>query len=1239
MTDAQLENGWTPEQLLSIRTEGVGLLVSAAAGSGKTAVLAERCVHMVCDAEEPCDVDELLVVTFAEAAAAEMKSRIHERLQKRAEQTPSERLTKQLALIDQTQVSTLHSFCFRLLRRHFQLVGLDPAFTLLDEQEAALLRGEVAERLFADRYADDPDGSFARFIDAYGEGEDAGLMHRLTSVHDMLQSVIWPDRWIDEHRRRLRDGAELPLKESKLGREFLQKIAEDLKSLGLQGKKSVAELRKMGGFPKLADYVEEVVTVLRQWWTLLPQGLDVLSAAVASHQFRNAPPIAKDAPGREQALDLMERVRKPMKGGPIRLRLQFTESHWRTGMAAILPHAEVFFSLLEQFHERFAKAKSTERAVDFSDLERFALQVLRDGENDGLRPSAIARAHHEQFRHVLVDEYQDINEVQDAILHLLSRECMAGERGRSSNLFCVGDVKQSIYGFRLADVDRFLGRMEKYRAAPVGTAASLGRVIDLQTNFRSRSPLLSAINALFAKVMSKGAGNVDYDQTQRLSPGPQYPANADESGCFAGAPIELHLLTKPEAAKDGDDEDSAELDRTEREAALVARRIGELLGRGGSPPRRIVEVGKDGTPRARPIKLKDIAILLRSKRFKSEQFAAALQRAGIRAHAESATGFFETVEARDMIALLRLLDNQQQDIPLAAVLRSPLGGLPEPDESLASIRSAYLNVEPAIPFYAAAVRYAKEQSDELAAHLRDFFDSLTEWRTAARRRPLAELIRTIFDDSGYLAFCAGLEDGEQRVANLQFLHEQAAKFDAFHRQGLPRFLAFLESLESDADLGAPSVASEADDVVRIMTIHRAKGLQFPVVIVPDIGKRINVQDCHGSLLVDRTHGLGLDVVDTERYIRYRSLAGSLVESGIRRRILAEELRVLYVAATRAREHLILIGTAAKSAWENWQQQWANHTGVISADTVLSANSMADWIGPVAAFATIDAGTPAFDVRAYTPEESASLDAQTTARPTPDGRLAHFAEFGPVNPVPDDADMQRARKILGRVLRPYAFDMETQRPAAKSVTAIAKSAPSQSPAGPDAPLGFSRKLERPAFLNPTATPLATERGTATHLLLEHFDFRRPGDAAEIGRQIDALLANQRLTPQQAKMVDRNAIAWVLASEAGQLMQQHAARMLREIPVYFPQATASADPLDRTMIRGRLDVFIPLSAEEGGSIIIDYKTDNVDATTVNARSELYAQQMRLYRQAMESITGQPVTKTLLLFLMPRIVVAVE
>jgi ATP-dependent helicase/nuclease subunit A len=1239
MSDAHAESKWTPEQLSSIQTEGTGLLVSAAAGSGKTAVLAERCVHMVCDAEQPCDVDDLLVVTFAEAAAAEMKSRIHDSLQKRAKQRPSERLTKQLALIDQTQVSTLHSFCFRLLRRHFQLVGLDPAFTLLDEQEAALLRREIAEKLFADRYADDPDGSFARFVDAYGEGDDTALVDRVIAVYDMLQSVVSPEKWIDEHRRWLRDAAELPLSQSKLGRDFLDQIAEDLKCLGMQGKESVAELRKMGGFPKIADYVEELLAALRQWWTLLSQGLDALSAAVASHDFGTAPRTSKDAPGRDHALALMERVRKPMQKGPIRQRMRFPESHWRKGMADILPHAEVFFSLVEQFQQRFAKAKSAERAVDFSDLERFALQVLRDGEKDGLRPSAIARAHHQQFKHVLVDEYQDINEVQDAILHLLSRECVAGERGRSSNLFCVGDVKQSIYGFRLADVDRFLGRMETFRASPAGNAASLGQVIDLQTNFRSRSPLLSAINALFAKVMSKGAGNVDYDQTQRLSPGPQYPPSADESGCFAGAPIELHLLTKPEAAKDGEEEDSAELDRTEREAALVARRIGELLGRDGSPPRRIVEACEDGTPRARPIRLKDIAILLRSKRFKSEQFAAALQRAGIRAHAESATGFFETVEARDMIALLRLLDNQQQDIPLAAVLRSPLGGLPEPDESLASIRSAYLNVEPAIPFHAAAVRYAKEQDDELAAHLRDFFDSLAEWRTAARRRPLAELLRTIFDGSGYLAFCAGLDDGEQRVANLQFLHEQAAKFDSFHRQGLPRFLAFLESLENDSDLGAPSVASEADDVVRIMTIHRAKGLQFPVVIVPDIGKRINVQDCHGSLLVDRELGLGLDVVDAERYIRYPSLAGSLVKSAIRRRILAEELRVLYVAATRAREHLILIGTAGKSAWEDWRQQWANHTGCMSADTVLAANSMADWIGPVAASATIDSNTPAFDVTAYTPEESAALDLQATARPAANGQLAQLAEFAPLVAAPDASAMERARVILERVARPYPFAAETQIPAAKSVTAIAKSAPPPSPASPDVPLGFSRKLERPAFLNPTAAPLATERGTATHMLLEHFDFRRPADTAEIDRQIAALLDNKRLTNEQAKMIDRDAVAWVLASEAGQLLHQHATRILREIPVYFPQDVSAADPLDRTMIRGRLDVFIPLSAAEGGSIIIDYKTDNVTADTVNARAELYAEQMRLYRRAMESITDQPVAKTLLLFLMPRIVNTVE
>ena len=466
-----------------------------------------------------------------------------------------------------------------------------------------------------------------------------------------------------------------------------------------------------------------------------------------------------------------------------------------------------------------------------------------------------------------------------------------------------------------------------------------------------------------------------------------------------------------------------------------------------------------------------------------------------------------------------------------------------------------------------------------------FSNSLAEVCTRkARRRPLAELLRTIFDDSGYLAFCAGLDDGEQRVANLQFLHEQAAKFDAFHRQGLPRFLAFLQSLENwSLDLERAPVASEADDVVRIMTIHRAKGLQFPVVIVPDLGKRINLQDTQGSLLVDRTHGLGLDVVDAERYIRYRSLAGSLVESGIRRRVLAEELRVLYVAMTRAKEHLILIGTVGK----NRLGGLAGSSGrvypgqAMAAETVLSAEQHGRLDRPGGGErATIAGGGPAFEVIAYSPEESAEMDVAATARgPADNGRLArNWRSLGPILPARrfrGQAASRRNSQNASPAAIPVCRDRETaggqvrhrhrQAGPAGEIARAIRSTP-----GRLCPQTGTARLSS----IPSAAPLATEAAARPRTWSSSIStFAGPKHQCgnrSANRRI--LIAAKRITPEQAAMVDRPAIAWVLTSEAGQLLQKRAGRFLREIPVYFPigpkgVAIHESDPYDRTMVRGR------------------------------------------------------------------------
>ncbi len=1247
-----IERKWTREQQHGITATGRSLLVSAAAGSGKTAILAARCAHLVCDANPTCEVDELLVVTFTEAAAAEMKSRIHQALRERAKRNPSDRLTRQLALVDQAQVSTLHGFCSRLLREHFHTAGLDPGFEILDGDDAQLLRLEIARDVFRRQYEADDGGEFQRFVDAYGDGDDERLLRRVVGTHELLSSLVDPQAWLNNTRHRLREAAEGPLETSELGQQLGTLISDGLISLRSRCVAGLRQLRGLGGFEKYEQVVIEHGQAIQHWReTFESAGLDALTEVVQV-EWPRLPAIPSSVPNKDLAKSIVDRIRDDFKTGPWRDALRFTARQWQDGVAATLPHAEVFLDLVERFGVGYRKAKNALRTLDFVDLERFALKVLRE-DNDATAPAAAACLCHNRYQHVLVDEYQDINEVQDAILSLVSRECLAAprRRGKSNpedepNLFCVGDVKQSIYRFRLAEPARFLRRLDGFRAE-----GGPGEVIDLRSNFRSRAPLLEAINGVFERLMTREAADIAYDQSHRLAAGLTFPDPAPGAAAFTGSPIELHLLPakigatagEPDSAEAGSDDQ--DLDRTEREALFVAYRIRQLMGlagcaRGESAAMRVTERLPDGNFGSRPIRYGDIVVLLRSMRFKAEQFARALSTAGIPVRADSSTGYFDSMEVRDMLSLLRLLDNERQDIPMAAVLRSPLAGLAQPEDALARVRRAYPSEPDGVPFHDAVVRYSKEQDNELAALLRDFLKELHGWRELAQRRPLDELIWRIYQQSGYLAFCSGLAGGEQRVANLLYLHERAAQFGTFQRQGLSRFMQFLESLREETDLGMPSVASGADDAVRVMSIHRAKGLEFPVVILADLGKAINLSDCEGSILVDRSAGMGLKVVDEEKQVRYPSLATTLVSARLRQQSLAEELRVLYVAMTRAREHLICVGTVGEQAMNTWSSRWATHLGPLPADAFLGARCMLDWLGPVAA-ATQGAAQPIFEITLHTPEDLAEWStSMASAARGADGTFEHLAALEPLVPPPEAPES--AKRLIERLNFRYPYHVFTKVPAFQSVTGRTKGsgiedslpAEKQSDKPPEAPL-----LSLPRFVEVDGRAAAAERGTATHAVLQYLDFGRRCDEADLEVQIASLVDRRILATADATRVDRSAIAWLMNSEVGALLRTHSATLRREIPVNYPAQpepapggpdSPPAEPLDRIMVRGRLDVVIPLPS---GGILIDYKTDDVSGDRIDRRADEYRPQVNAYREAISAITGFPIARALLVFLTPR------
>jgi ATP-dependent helicase/nuclease subunit A len=844
---------------------------------------------------------------------------------------------------------------------------------------------------------------------------------------------------------------------------------------------------------------------------------------------------------------------------------------------------------------------------------------------------------------VLVDEYQDINEVQDAILNLVSRECVEGDPACGpQNLFCVGDVKQSIYRFRLAEPGRFLRRDAKFRSRKpeAGSRKSEGvggEVIDLQTNFRSRAPLLGVINGVFERLMTRDAADIEYEQSHMLRPGLKYPAGGAE--CFVGAPVELHILPADVTTEPPDDggEAEEELGRSEREAAFVARRIRQIMGIDGGKPMCAIDKGPDGQLAPRAIRFRDIVILLRSMKVRADQYAEVLRSAEIPVSREGGQGYFESMEVRDMRSLLTLLDNQRQDIPMAAVLRSPLSGLADPEDCLARIRLAYDVRE--VPFHQAVPRYADERDDELAAALRDFLDKFAGWRDLARQRPLAELIWEIYDQTGYLAFCEGLANGRQRVANLVYLHERARQFGTFSRQGLYRFLKFLDSLEAETDFGQPSVLSEAEDVVRIMSVHHGKGLEFPVVFLPELGKKINLQDCHGPILIDRNVGVGLSAVDEDLRVRYPSLASVLVQDSLRRQSLAEELRVLYVAMTRAREHLILSGTCEEKTWERWRNLWTGRPGKMPAADVLGARTMLDWVGPAA---LMTHGSGAFDITCHSGEEVGQWTGADLKRPALSKQQQKLARLEPLDPVPPRDPV--ADGIIDRVTRKYPFAALSQLESARSVTGWTKKG-REAPVGyvaasPDAKaLEFDRTLAVPGFLLEARQRLsAADIGSATHLVLEHLDWSRSCSGDELAGRINDMICRRLLAPAQARVVDLDAIEWFTSSDLGRwICARDREAVRREVPFNFTvepseigPGLVAADPLDRPMVRGRIDLLV---IEPDGLTLLDYKTDRVAPERLDERIEFYRPQVELYKRALESISGRKVKDVFLVFLHPR------
>ncbi len=1308
---------WTQAQEAAIETRGCNLLVAAGAGAGKTAVLVERVLRRVTDSDDPVDIDRLLVVTFTEAAAAEMRERIGRVLAREAARSPgSARLRQQLALLQRATITTMHSFCAEVLRQNFYRLDLDPAFRVANENEAELLQVEVLEKLFEGLYGES-DSTFLALVDQFGgQRDDTGLGELVLKLYDFSRSNPWPEGWLKDLAEKIKGGANCLDGLPWIG-VLKQAVQRELKRV-LDMLQEALKVAQMPGGP--ARYVETLCSDLETMEALLEACLGSwadLHAGFNGIVFEQLPRVSRqevDEVLKEHCRGLREEAKK-------RVRELAAEYFSRDPGAALedldlaAGTVEALAGLTLAFTRRYQEAKLKRGLVDFSDLEHFCLRVLLSPEAspENPVPSPVALDLRQRFAEVLVDEYQDINAVQEAILHLVSRQ---GER--SPNLFMVGDVKQSIYRFRLADPGLFL---RKYRSFPevsrgaagkdvgtdagadagadAGTAVAGGapgtarsflvagapeQRVELAENFRSRRGVVDAVNFIFRQIMTTAVGELPYDRRVELVCAACFP-EADRQGAgtagggstprpsAAGPEVELHLIERKPGDPEGvwglgsDDEDGSmgdgssgsdlhqqleELESAQVEARIIARRI-----------RRMVKgeeflVWDRGQGRYRPVTFRDIVVLMRAARGRAETFLEEFRQAGIPAYADVGTGFFAATEVETLLSLLKVIDNPRQDIPLAGVLRSPIGGFNAAD--LARIRLSCRRGD----FYDALKAVSEGRGEDLGdlqGRSREFLARLDRWRTLARRGPLSDLIWQIYRDTGYYDYVGALPGGSQRQANLRALHHRARQYEATSFRGLFRFLRFVERLrERGEDLGTARSLGENEDVVRVMSVHKSKGLEFPVVMVAGLGQQFNLQDLRQPVLMHKDLGLGVDIVDTGLRVRYPSLAKLALREKLRAESLAEEMRVLYVALTRAMEKLILFGSVAgvEEALASWCRK-VDHPGWALPDPELArAKTYLDWLVP--AVARHKDGRPLRDRARCTSTPPPDIeqapgswqvvfwqveDALEDEAAEASDRSLLMEKVRNLEPVPvgsGQAEIVEARlswkypqhQVVGKPAKvsvselKYRWDpgwggpgdTEEVLPGSEEFMLVGSREPNGSQGYARAPV-----LPRhPRFLQEPAGLSRVEMGSAVHLVMQHLDLTGRLDEAGIEEQVALLKKKGVISEAEAEAVDPAAVAGFFRSEIGKRVLS-ARRVLRETPFTLAVPAREIYPDlpgergEKVLVQGIID----LLADEGdGFLLVDFKTDQVGPQGVEGILDRYRVQLHFYSRAVEEILGRRV-----------------
>lgn len=1258
---------WTKEQQEIIEARGSDLLVSAAAGSGKTAVLVERIVGMITDPEHPVSVDRLMVMTFTRAAAEEMRERISAALRERLRREPdNDWLRLQKAMLPRARIATIDSICQTLIRQHYEQLEIDPAFRVANEGELRMMEADVLSALLEERYAraEEP---FMALSEALSGRSDERLREAVMTLYRFIQASPWPERCLNRWEVEAQAEEAGRLSELSWMRQLFSDVhgrAEEYAELLWQAAERCAE---EGGPAPYLPAVEEQRAAAEHLCEISDYGALYSFLSGLSFQRLSAVRGEKYDPELKQSVKAVcDAFREEMKA-LAEAYAALPEEALLLSLHGAAPQLLELFSLVREFSGRYEARRREKNIVDFNDMEHLALRLLYREEAGEMVPSALADQLAAHCAEIMIDEYQDSNQVQEALIQALS-----AERFGRPDVFMVGDVKQSIYRFRLAKPEIFLEKYESYHSAYTEAAGAAEEAADagfsgreaeethrkilLNRNFRSRREVLSAVNEVFFRLMQAKVGGIDYTREAALYPGAEFP-EAENGQSFA---TELLLLDLSGRGEEDGDASSAEL-----EGKLIAQRIRAMVcPEGDGVPFQISDRETGGM---RPLRYGDIVILLRAPGSTAEQLIDTLAAYGVPAHTEQASGYFSALEVETMLAFLSVLDNPHQDIALAAVLKSPIGGMD--DTELAGLRAAFQEkaAESGLRcgdlfsvLRAAADGHCPAPLSEKAAA---FLRLLERYRLHADVLPVHRLLAEIYTETGYYAYVTAMPLGKKRRKNLDMLLSQAEQFGKTSYSGIFQFVRYIEEIRRyNTDYGEAAVASAQDDLVRITSIHKSKGLEYPVVFLAGMERRMNQSDLRESFVLDETLGVGCDYLDTEARIRYPGLKREVIRQKMRSENCGEELRVLYVAMTRAREKLILTAAVRDAEKKLEKAQLSGSLvlehGQLAKSALLSAGSYLDFI-----LLATEGERSAIRISVLSPAELSDAELLREQAETEGAEQLSLLDR---REVIDAAFLQ---ELSERISAKYPWEEDTRLRPKKTVSELKREAQGKEktetalPDGSgqtekeDAEVPMGKDLQEAvfsAYAEQEAVPAvrsrlsaATERGNAYHRVFQLLSYSAEpeeehaaeGSGSAGGRkkspaeaEISAMLSGGRLSREEAALVETAAIDRFLGSPLGKRMakakEAGTLRCEQRFMIGLPARELSSDTDSESLqlLQGMIDAYF--EREDGALVLVDYKTDRPGGRsreeTAALLRERYGLQLSLYGRALSQLTEKPVAE---------------